>query len=224
MNVIVYSTTDYKAFRFHQDNRRPGSNRLVRRSIEELDLTPWCPIIVDRAMTIIDGQNRFIACRELGQPVYYVMLPDTVDAKAAMISLNRTQRPWGQLEFLEFHAKAKGGCWKELLDFCAMYRMPLSQAEVIYPDTQNVNSRTIRDGKITFSKHPVADAAARFLTRQDVRRLRYSRTRAFALAVRKAFERYDGKEIEKIRGRLITVPMCANWEQYANAFSNIVGR
>lgn len=114
MTPIIHATTNYDLFRFHEQNRKAGSNRQLPKLIDELDLTPYVPIVVDEDFYIVDGQNRFMACKTLGKPVYYVILPREYDTNSSIITLNKAQQAWRQDEFLHFWASTKGGCWKDL--------------------------------------------------------------------------------------------------------------
>lgn len=40
-----------------------------------MDLTMYSPIIVSEDFRIIDGQHRFEACKELGFPIYFLVMP-----------------------------------------------------------------------------------------------------------------------------------------------------
>lgn len=219
----IYSTLNYDLFKFHEQNRPVGSNKTIMKSIQGIDLTPYTPIIVDEDFYIIDGQNRFQACKTMSKPIYYVIMPRLYDTNTAMISLNKSQKMWRQEEFLHFHSTTKGGCWRDLENFENSHKLGISNSVVIYPLKQ-INANTIRMGSECFVKNPNADKIVSFLTSEEVKLLRYSRTRAFVLAVRKAFEIYTPKQISKLRKRIIVIPQMACFEQYLCAFQNIIGK
>lgn len=222
-NPIIHKTTDYSLFKFHGQNRKAGSNKQVVKSIDLIDLTPFVPVIVDEDFYIIDGQNRFIACQKLNKPIFYVVMPREYDTNSAIIALNRDQRAWNQCEFLHFHASTKGGCYKDLEEFNNTHKLGISNANVIYP-IKAINARTLRCGTTEFKKNPLAEDIALFLKSDEVKALRFGNTRPFVLAIRKAFEKYTYKEINKLKKKLIVVPMCANYEQYLIAFDNLLKR
>lgn len=216
-------TYDYDKFKFHSQNRKPGSNKGILSSIDHIDLTAYVPIIVDKDFYIIDGQNRFVSCKELGKPIYYVMMSNDFDTDEAIIALNRDQRAWNQIEFLHFHSTTKGGCYKQLEDFNDKYKLGISNSAVVYPE-KAINARVIRCGVADFKKNPLADDIADFLKSEEVKVLKFHKTRPFVLAVRKAFEKYTLKQLIKLKRKIIVVPMCANYEQYLTAFDNIIRR
>lgn len=220
MTPIIYTTTNYDLFRFHKQNRKAGSNRQLPKLIEELDLTPYVPIVVDEDFYIVDGQNRFLACKALGKPVYYVILPREYDTNSSIITLNKAQQAWRQDEFLHFWSSTKGGCWRDLEDFVNETKLNIGNALLVY--NRKLNSTAVRKGAIEFDKCPLADDIVTFLKSEEVKQLRYNKTRAFVLSVCIAFEKYTPKQIAKLKRKLIIVPMCANYEQYLIAFDNIL--
>lgn len=208
--------------KFFPANRPVRASRRLIKSIRAIDLTPYVPIIVTKDFYIIDGQHRFVACQELGLPIYYVVVPDDVTIPLAIQKLQE-QQAWRQEEYLHHHAVEKGGCYADLEAFWKFWGLGISNAAVVYP-LHAINAVIIREGKTQFEKHPLADDIAKFLTLPEVKSLRYGTTRPFCLAVRKAFETYSPREMAKIKDRLITIPQCANYEQYLTAFANIVKR
>lgn len=72
----IQKTTDYKLFKKLDGNRDVKKTNALVKSIREFDLTMYSPIIVSVDFRIIDGQHRFAACRELGLPIYYIVMCD----------------------------------------------------------------------------------------------------------------------------------------------------
>lgn len=67
-------STKYEMFKYLPYNRNLDHVKKIINSIEKIGFIPT-PIIVNENMEIIDGQHRFTACKELGLPVYYVIVP-----------------------------------------------------------------------------------------------------------------------------------------------------
>ena len=63
---IIYETRDYKAFSFITGNRNINKSHLekLRKSMMEM-LIP-IPIVVNEKLQIIDGQHRYMICKEEG--------------------------------------------------------------------------------------------------------------------------------------------------------------
>lgn len=71
--ILVHSTTDYDKFYMIEGNRtiRKGNLRKLLESMAQEQLI--IPIIVNEKGEIIDGQHRYIACKTLKKPVYYIV-------------------------------------------------------------------------------------------------------------------------------------------------------
>jgi hypothetical protein len=94
----VYKTNDYKAFKFIAGNRVPNRDHLRRltESMEQKQLV--VPIIVNEHMQIVDGQTRYLACKSLKKPVYFIVnagyrLPE-------VHRLNTTLKAWTANDFM----------------------------------------------------------------------------------------------------------------------------
>lgn len=65
-------TNDYKKFKFVDGNRDVGKTSVLKKSIKE---NGWYrqPILVNEKFEIIEGQHRFVVCRDLGLPIEYIV-------------------------------------------------------------------------------------------------------------------------------------------------------
>ena len=71
----VYRTTNYDMFGFFEGNREINECH-VKNLMESLsDKQIPVPIVVDQTLRTGDGQNRLEACKRLGLPVYYIIIP-----------------------------------------------------------------------------------------------------------------------------------------------------
>ena len=70
----IYETIDYHLFKFIPSNRPINSAHLqrLRRSFAKLFL--FIPIFVTVDFYIVDGQHRFMVCKELGIPIRYIFI------------------------------------------------------------------------------------------------------------------------------------------------------
>lgn len=94
----IKKTTDYTLFKKLEGNRDVRKKNALVKSITEMDLTMYSPIIVSEDFRIVDGQHRFEACKELGLPIYFLVMPSK-NAERAMIVLNKCQSQWRNEEF-----------------------------------------------------------------------------------------------------------------------------
>jgi hypothetical protein len=99
--VKIQGTYDYDIFKFYQSNRPPEHWPKIANSIEKKDLTHYKPILVGRKYHIIDGQGRFMACKKLNKPIYYILGHDLEEED--IILLNMGQENWTPYNFLNFY-------------------------------------------------------------------------------------------------------------------------
>ena len=102
-NFFLGETKEYNKFNFREANRdlnTPNVNKIVK-SIEEIGLQ--CPIIVNEEYEIIDGQHRFVALRQLGRVVPYVISKRWQGDDT--IAQLQESRKWTALDFAESLAK-----------------------------------------------------------------------------------------------------------------------
>lgn len=98
----VCVTEDYDKFQFNSKNRNVNPAHLdkLKNSIEEKNLLSGQPITVNGDFEIIDGQHRFTAARDLGLPVYYIMVDELTIEDA--ITLNINTRNWRYKDYLHY--------------------------------------------------------------------------------------------------------------------------
>ncbi len=102
----VQETRDYSQFSFITANRDYNRGHVEKLKIafsEVGNLTKVQPILVNENMQIIDGQHRFVACSELGLPVYYTV-QNGLGIKAA-VSMNILHRKWTAQDYLKTYVE-----------------------------------------------------------------------------------------------------------------------
>lgn len=99
----VYVTEDYMTFTLLEGNRDIHKENLGRIKISMQEKYIPVPIIVNEKHQIIDGQHRFTAARDLGLPIYYIVIPG-LKLKDVQ-TLNTNTQNWGNKEFLESFCK-----------------------------------------------------------------------------------------------------------------------
>jgi len=214
----IKKTSDYSRFYFFRENRNPLGVKKIKKSIEEIDLTPYSPILVTPDYGIIDGQNRFLACKELQYPIYYMVFDANVDYRKALKVLN-VQIAWKPTDYLHFYSKIIGGCFTGILDFMKKYQIGLETAKVVYGKTI-ISSSAIRKGEL-FEKWDKADDIMEYLSRENFQQIKYAKYRQFVRAVRKVFCIYSNKRLEKLHEIAPAIPQLALPEQYLTYFDNM---
>lgn len=101
----VKSTMDYDQFHFLSNNREPnrGHVEALKKAFEEYgNLTQTQPVLVNERMQIIDGQHRFLACQEIGAPIFYSMVPGLGIQEAR--KMNILHRGWNTDDYAKSYA------------------------------------------------------------------------------------------------------------------------
>lgn len=96
----VYYTNDLSLFKFMEGNRSPNPKHIsrIKKSMEKIGLL-MNPIIINSELEIIDGQHRFLAAKEVGLGVYYI-IADDYDIKEVH-ALNVNQKKWTLDDFID---------------------------------------------------------------------------------------------------------------------------
>lgn len=97
----IESTYEYGRFRFIEGNRSIDHAEKIEKSIRSSGLLIQ-PILVDENMRIIEGQNRYTACVNLGLPVYYVVQEGI--GLNEVKDLNSASKNWNTRNFIHSYA------------------------------------------------------------------------------------------------------------------------
>lgn len=149
-DVRIFTSNQYDKFILSELNRIPGHYHKVRDSIKENDYTKYQPILVNSKMEIVDGQNRFLACKELGLPVHFIV-SDEIKIFAAA-DINRASKNWTAMDYAIHYAKRGREPYIKLLDLCAKYNQKLSIVQCFGKMTGSNRSHTenVKSGQFQF--------------------------------------------------------------------------
>lgn len=150
----IESTTEYDKFNFIPWNRAINQEHVVklRLSMEMFGFDRAYPLKVSRNFEIIEGQHRYLAAKDLGIPILYVVSDEDVgDAIMRHQTLTRT---WKKQDYLHY--------WKErglpayLMVDRLQKRFKLSIEKIIAcvcsTHLGGGGSRIFSDGKLTLPK------------------------------------------------------------------------
>lgn len=216
----IKKTTDYALFKKLDGNRDVVRTNSLVKSIQELDLTMYSPIIVSEEFQIVDGQHRFEACKKLGLPIYFIVMPSE-SAEKAMIILNKCQSQWRNGEFFQHNVKKIGGVYTELKEYIDKYKINLSYAVLLFPQKPFETSK-VRDTTFTFEKYSRCEELTEFYLSAGFKMLPFWASKPFVRAIRCFFERSDKKQQEKLLKKALAIPQCASHIQYITVFENLV--
>ena len=140
----VHKTNDYDKFRFISQNREPDHVNALVLSFNDR-LVPNA-ILCNENLEIIDGQNRFLAAKQIGAPIYYYIINGLGIYDVA--SLNSYGKNWSSLDYVKMWAALGKDEYKKALAFNAEF-----------PDISLQNALTILSGasKRTVLGHILTD-------------------------------------------------------------------
>ena len=92
----IHRTTNYNMFGYFEGNRALNDSH-VRNLMESLtEKQIPVPIVVDELYRVADGQNRLEACKRLGIPVYYIIVPGLTLEDVKRLNSNTKSWSWQQ--------------------------------------------------------------------------------------------------------------------------------
>ena len=158
-HVNIKTSFDYSRFKFYPSNREPNHWRKLYNSIKENDLTKYVPIVVQNVngfLYIVDGQGRFLACKELGIPIYYIESVNGEIGDKYIATINTNQTPWKLIDYLRYY-KNKGvtdyvkfySLWKEFDNF------PINHMLKSICASDSKNFKLFREGQLKFENSDI---------------------------------------------------------------------
>lgn len=109
---ISYSS-NYNMFKFLDQNRETMDGHISHLMTSIKESGQVHPIVVNQNFEIIDGQNRFKACKLLGIPVMYIISNDA--SIKDVILMNNTQVGWKMKDYMRCFSNPKHDNHKEYL-------------------------------------------------------------------------------------------------------------
>lgn len=148
IDLTVYETNEYDKFKFMKGNRSPNELH-VRRLFNSFKLHYLLTIIiVNEKFEIIDGQHRFLAAKQSGIPILYMIAHNY--RLEEVKTLNENSRDWNKQECLESYSELGYKHYTNMKKFMIDYpEFKLTAAECILTNTSGgVNNRaSLMNGK-----------------------------------------------------------------------------
>lgn len=139
----VYQTRDYTKFRNLHGNRIIRLAHVKRLTESFSDKQLICPIIVNDSYEIIDGQHRFMVCKELDLPIHYVKVKNY--GLKEVQKFNSNNAVWNKREYLESYCSLGLRPYLEFKRFAAMFpNFPLTVCGMLLSGRAGVNTQASR--------------------------------------------------------------------------------
>lgn len=125
-----FVTKNYGQFKKTKGNRPLNVSHVnkIKKAIAVKDLK--LPILVTKDMDIRDGHHTFQARKELGLPIYYIVLESNDAYDMALLNSNRSQ--WNMDDFLNFYCTYQRKDYLLLRSKIREYDMPIIEAIAIF--------------------------------------------------------------------------------------------
>lgn len=180
-------TTNYDQFKMITSNREVDEKHVKRlcASIEANNLLHLNPIVVNKAMEIIDGQHRLEAARRLGFPIYFII--GDVNKKD-ISALNRISKKWNMMDYINFYTIEGRENFKRLSKFLNKYpKIKVSSAVFLLTSEANRRTEPLKEGFIDIGNENVAYTIAQVI--EDLNeKYDFVWDRSFIMALRKCFD------------------------------------
>jgi hypothetical protein len=135
----IMKTTDYSMFEFTV-NRVVARHKLLKKSVASKGTLSSFPIVCRRGsngkLIILDGQNRFTAAAELGEPIYFL----ETDEDFSIPEVNSSAEPWRYPDYALYYAQKGYQQYVELLEFCGKHGIKVSSAMTLLSGLSGRNS------------------------------------------------------------------------------------
>lgn len=204
MEDTIQVTNDYEGFKLIEANREQsrGHVEALKAAFEEMgNLTRVQPILVNDQMEIIDGQHRFTACQELGQPIYYTKVSGLGVSDARKI--NVLHRSWTFDDYAHSYAKTGDASYQRYLKLQEDYGFSNSIILVYTSGGKNPGIyKEFREGNYVLT--PDDDKKARFyleLLADVAEKYPIAKSRDLAIALFK-IERVEGFDHNRLMDKL----------------------
>jgi hypothetical protein len=122
--IKVYVSDDYDMFTLSTYNREVSLSKKLLESVKDNDLTQFNPILVNDKLVIIDGQHRFMVCRELGIPIYFIISDDVMVDDASAI--NQATKNWSTIDHILHYYKRGFDTYIKLMKLAEKYDLHLT--------------------------------------------------------------------------------------------------
>lgn len=212
-------TRNYSKFKFIETNRNLTERKVLKDSIIKYGYLKSQPITVNSDFKIIDGQNRFSICKELGLPIIYEI--SDIDANELMIVLNTTSAVWRLNEFIHHYAKRGFDGYDRLLDFIKQNpALGVTNCIAIFSN-DTAKCTQIRNG-LKLQELPNYKDISEFIYFFKNKFALY-RTAVFVRAITKFYtdKTTEPKHIKRMQDNAYGLVQCATTNQYIEQFNKI---
>lgn len=211
-------TSNYNLFNFKIENR--GISRMKIKLLKENFKTfGYCaqyPILVDENFNIIDGQHRFVACKELGLDIIYEFSEHK--SNEYMRSLNIASSNWELSDYINSYCNEGRETFVNFVNFKNRNKLTVTNALIIF--FENAKPKEIREGK-DMKLYKKMDELISLI--DDFKDLKFTMSKTFVYALKTLVNKNIGEtNIQYLIKKRMLIEQMASVEQYLIVFQNII--
>jgi len=223
--AIIYSTILYSEFKHIKGNRALKESNVVNimKSMDTFGFQPGRPLLVDKDMNVIDGQNRLEAAKRLQIPVYYMII-DVEDNDLLLRALNTNQHSWSPSDYIHSWVITEVPAYVALQKFMVANNLTAHVAFAILAiQTKDGITTRIKAGD-DFDQNNNAKKIVAFLLEAKIAGLKFYKTNKFATAVTLLHAKASDKQILKLSKKLGIITQQSSIPGYKNLFMDIINK
>ena len=151
----VMITNKYEKFSDIAGNRnvKPRHLKNITESIAIKQIQ--VPIVVNERFQICDGQNRFLACKKLKKPIYYILLKGLTLEDVQR--LNANTHTWNTDDYLDSYCELEYDHYKKYKSYKKKYKFGHTECMIILNGWKNKGksiNKTFNDGDFNIKDYP----------------------------------------------------------------------
>jgi hypothetical protein len=217
---MTLKTKNYEIFKFKTNNRDVKHYKRIVESIKKIGYIDAFPILVNSNFEILDGQNRFYACRELGLEIAYSIYDNMDKSDEVMIQLNKSAEVWRLESYIKHYAENGNRIYESIRDFDNQYKLGISNTLSIC--VPNSKPKKIKAGILSDLNPKRNDIAVDLKTTFSF--LKFNLTNKFVEAIVELYAKADKKAIKKIHDNVLIIKQQANTSDYLLMFENMINK
>lgn len=218
---------DYDKFKFVHGNR-PVDERHVKKLVNSMkeNYIPT-PIIINKKNEIVDGQHRYLACKQLGLDVYYYRNEINL---TGLRQINQHSKNWTLDDFLDSYVQLenrtdKVGPYTIFKHFKKTTRFPNAVCLMMLTDNRGAHTEQFKQGLFTIpsGQYETAQKQAKMIIESGNYYQGYKR-RSYVVAMLVLFKDPEfkfKKFIKKLEMNRSKLFHCTNTEDYLDAIEKL---
>ena len=192
----VYKTNNYEQFKFMEGNRNVDIKHLHKLTESFKTKQLPIPIIVNKDYEILEGQHRYLVCKNQQLPLYYVIIEDCSIKDAILI--NTISKRWGMTDYLEHFCALGYENYINLKRFMEITGTNCNTARIFCDTTSvKVSKQNSKFAIGEFDMIPMAEALRKFDLYKDFYKCPAFNMQIFILAIMKIIDhpKYNHKKM-----------------------------